>query len=127
MKPDTIKAELFKLTLDSLPDGILLVDSNRRVIYSNDSFREMWRIPSDVLRSGKSMTLIGFVKNQVEDSDLFVSKVEHLYCSTESYQDEIRFKDGRIFRRRSESFHDETIGNTRIWIFLYFSDRKRAE
>lgn len=122
-----LKSGLFKLTLDSLPDGILLIDAERNLIYHNERFREMWRIPSELLEAAKSKDLVSFASSQVEQSSAFISKVESLYVSNESYEDELLFKDGRIFKRRSESFSDEHFGRARIWIFTDITDQKKAE
>lgn len=122
-----MKARLFQRTLDSLPDGILLIGEDRSVIYHNDRFREMWSIPQEIMDSGNSLELLLFVSDQAIGSEQFRSKAESLYASKEPYEDELEFKDGRVFRRRSESLSDECFGRTRIWIFTDISEHKRAE
>lgn len=124
---NSLKATLFKLTLDSLPDGILLIDSDRNVIYHNDRFRMIWGIPDEILKSGNSRELVRFVSRQVADPDRFISQVERVYTSEEAYEDELELKDRRVIRRRSSSFHDQFFGRARIWIFSDISEAKRAE
>ncbi len=127
MNNGKLTVELLKLTLDLLPEGVLLVDSSRNVIYYNERFREMWRIPSGVLVSPKNQTLLEFVNNQVKGADLFISEEEFMYAGVEPFQDEISSKDGRVFNRKSMVFDDETYGNIRMWIFADVTNRKRSE
>lgn len=122
-----LQADLFKMTLDVLPDGILLINDKREVVYYNKRFQQMWQIPDEVMRAGQSRKMVDFVSSQVQDPKLFVSNVEDLYSSTKSYEDEVPFADGRVFRRRSACFSDADYGRTRIWIFTDITDQKQAE
>jgi len=37
-------------TLESTADGILVVDTNGKIIQHNQKFAEMWKIPEEVLK-----------------------------------------------------------------------------
>lgn len=45
----TAVRSLFERTLDALPDGVLLTDSERRVVYANRSFAQLWKIPDELV------------------------------------------------------------------------------
>lgn len=45
--------------------------------------------------------MLNFVIAQLEDPDGFIAMVERLYRSPKSSEDQITFRDGRIFNRRS--------------------------
>ena len=113
----TISLELLKATLNTLPDGVLLVNQQRKVIYFNDTFTKMWRIPNTVLHRGSSQEMVIFVRDQVEDAELFFSQVELLYGSEDSSRDELKLKDGRTLLRRSVHFELGELDKARIWIF----------
>lgn len=123
----SITKGLLERTLDTLPDGILLVDGERRVVYCNDTFVEMWGIPPDVMATGQSRALLGFVLDKLEDPDAFLSEVERLYDSTESSRDEIRLKGERVFARRSAHFQSRDFPAARLWVFTDVSAIKELE
>lgn len=118
---------LFKLTLDNLPDGVLLVSTSRKILYTNAAFSSIWHVPPSLLAEQHHPDLFKHVCSQTMDPDGFRSEVVRLYDSTENSEDEILLKDGRILSRRSVPFFDETIGCARIWIFTDVTDAWHAE
>ena len=107
----------FEIALNCLPDGVLIVDDTREVIYQNARFSKMWGIPDEVLLTRNSAELIRFVVGQLENPHEFISVVEALYDSEESSQDTLKFKDGRTFLRRSEPCMCHCVSRGRVWIF----------
>jgi PAS domain S-box-containing protein len=41
--------DIFKVIIDSLPVGMLYVDSHERIVFANNTFRSWWRIPDSDL------------------------------------------------------------------------------
>ncbi|RYF46675.1 MAG: diguanylate cyclase, partial [Cytophagaceae bacterium] len=107
---------LMRRALDLLPDGVLIIGSNREVLYTNAAFEALWRIPADVVRRG-DQAMLNNVLDQLDDPNAFIELVQRLYRSPSSSEDELRFKDGRIFHRRSVALDVEDGGFSRIWIF----------
>ena len=71
-------------------DGILVVDTNGKIISSNRRFVEMWGIPSDIMQSGSDERALQSVTDKLADPEAFIGKVKHLYAAPdEKSQDEV--------------------------------------
>ncbi|MFZ4727595.1 MAG: AAA family ATPase [Pseudanabaena sp.] len=114
---------------EASPDGILVIDKNRRVSAYNHGFTEIWGIPQQILDTNDDYQLLGFVLDRLDRSEEFLKKVEYLYeHPQEDSFDEINLKNGQILERASTSVilpSGEHCG--RIWSFRDISDRKAAE
>lgn len=117
MGSTNLSAALFKNVLDALPDGILIVAESRRMVYTNNRFHEMWDIPTQHYIDDEGPAIMKYALSQVADPELFVQVVEMLHRNDNDYEDEIKLRDGRTFKRRSVSFRDADLGRSRIWIF----------
>jgi predicted ATPase/signal transduction histidine kinase/GAF domain-containing protein len=114
---------------ESSPDGILVIDGNRRVSSYNQGFAKIWHIPQSILDTKDDYQLLGSVLDRLEQPDEFLTKVEYLYQHPdETSVDEINLKGGRILERASTIVKlpsGEFCG--RIWCFRDISDRKAVE
>ncbi|SFJ48014.1 diguanylate cyclase domain-containing protein [Aerobium aerolatum] len=108
-------------TLDLLPDGVLIIGSRREVVYLNDAFKRLWHIPNEIVVKG-DRAMLDYVLGQLESPETFLNAVERLYQSPESSEDEITFRDGRVFKRRSVALESGASGSSRIWIFSDFTE-----
>ncbi|MBN2862996.1 MAG: PAS domain S-box protein, partial [Bacteroidales bacterium] len=119
---------LQKATLESTEDGILVVDTNRKIVQFNRKFADMWRIPEDIIQSGEDATVIKYVQNQLKDPGKFISKIDKLYSDPEAItSDLIEFVDGRFFERYSQPQKLSNVTVGRVWSFRNITDRKKAE
>lgn len=120
---------LSRATLESTTDGILVVNSDEKIVDYNKRFVEMWNIPDSILQTKDDKKTIESILSQLKDADKFVAKVKQLYASPESESfDEIEFKDGRTFERYSKPQKTKlkTIG--RVWSFRDVTqNRKQLE
>lgn len=112
-----LNVELLENVLDALPDGILIVSSKRQVVYTNERFREMWNTPPEIQLADEGRAIMEYALSQLVDPEGFLRIVESLHQTTKTLEDEIQLRDGRVFRRRSVSFLDKQLGQSRIWIF----------
>jgi diguanylate cyclase (GGDEF)-like protein len=124
--PPGYSRSVFERTLDALPDGVLLIDDERNIEYANHAFRVLWRIPEALLATQDDALVLAFVLDQLEDPVQFGREVERLYGSAETSQDELSFKDGRVFSRRSVPLHDGVTNSARIWIFTDITEARSA-
>ncbi len=80
---------LFERALDALPDGVLLTDTSRHVVYANAAFAEHWNIPQGMIAARDEARMLQFVQDQLVDPAAFVREVERINPTSETSQDEI--------------------------------------
>lgn len=68
------RKSLFELTLDALPDGVLLTDRDRHVIYANPAFAEIWDIPAALVDAGDETAMLAHVGSMLIDPHAFLAK-----------------------------------------------------
>jgi two-component system cell cycle sensor histidine kinase/response regulator CckA len=118
---------LLAATLDSVEEGILVVDRAGKIVRFNRQFAKLLQIPEEVLAWRDDDRAMQFVLDQVCDPDAFLAKVRHLYDEpdTESF-DVVRFKDGRVFERYSQPQRVDGQIVGRVWSFRDDTARSRA-
>jgi PAS domain S-box-containing protein len=90
---------LLEATLDATHDGILVVDSNRRIVRYNRRFLEMFRMPQQVVDAGMS-GIADFIRRELEmPADFILGRDEVWQDLSTTLVGTLRFKDGRLFER----------------------------
>ncbi|NJC09623.1 sensor domain-containing diguanylate cyclase [Polymorphobacter fuscus] len=123
---EAVTSSIFQRALDALPDGVLLVNAERRMVYANTAFTRLWQMPDDILASKDDARALQYVTDQLVDPEQFRLEVERLHATTETSEDEILFKDGRIISRRSLPFEEGVDLAARIWIFTDITEARSA-
>lgn len=103
--------------LDSIEEGILVVDEDNHISLFNSQFTRMWAIPIDVIRERNDEKTLSYVFEQLVDPVSFINKIRDLYCGENEDREIIRFKDGRVFERHSLPFKTTDSKSSRIWSF----------
>jgi PAS domain S-box-containing protein len=119
---------LLRATLESTEDGMLVVDSNGKIVQYNKKFIDMWRIPEEVLASGEDNSALTYVKSELINPETFLENVKNLYSEPEATSFELlEFRDGRFFERYSQPqrINGKSVG--RVWSFRDVTNRKKAE
>jgi diguanylate cyclase (GGDEF)-like protein len=120
---------LQRATLESTADGILVVDRDGHIVSFNQRFKQMWRIPDEILEIGGAQRTLNYVCDQLRDPEAFVRKVEQLHArpEAESY-DLLQFTDDRVFERYSRPQRGlEGQIHGRVWSFRDVTERERIQ
>ena len=119
---------LLQAAINSVADGLLIVDRRGKVTSVNQRFLHLWNIPQTLAVSGDDEALLDFVVDQLQEPEAFVQKVRDLYAhpDMESF-DVVIFKDGRVFERysRPQVLGNEIVG--RVWSFRDITEQRQAE
>jgi diguanylate cyclase (GGDEF)-like protein/PAS domain S-box-containing protein len=113
--------------LQSTADGILAVDSENRILFVNERFGEMWKIPPSVLAHKDDGILLQHVLEQLINPQEFLEGVQGLYHSEQESFDVLNFKDGRVFERLSHPLIQNEKVSGRVWSFHDVTASKKAE
>lgn len=119
---------LLKATLESTADGILVIDNHKKVVQYNQKFKNMWKIPEEILSSEEDDKLLEFVMDQIKYPYEFISLTEKLYSEPDKTSlDIIELTDNRIFERYSipQQINNQNVG--RVWNFHDITDIKNFE
>ena len=115
-------------TLESAADGILVVDTERRIKTYNQRFVDMWQIPDAMLASGDDNQVLAFVQSKVLVPEVFLARVHHLYDTpTAKSLDTVWLRDGRAFDRYSQPQYIDGVIVGRVWNFRDITERVRAD
>jgi len=118
---------LLRTILESTADGLLVAGEDGKLVHVNTRFNEIWRIPEDIQGTEDDLKLYGAVIDQVDDPEVFSSKVMHLFQSMSEMTDMIQCKDGRVIERFSSPLVRDGNLHGRVWSFRDITERKRAE
>ena len=120
------KTFFFERALDALPDGVLLTNAARQVVYANPAFAKHWNIPADMVAARDEAAMLQFVQSQPVDPAAFIREVERLNPTSEDSEDEVHLKDGRVLSRRSVPFEENGRFEARLWIFTDVTEARAA-
>ena len=105
-------------TIESTTDGILVVGLDQKVTSYNQRFLEIWDIEPELAETLDDNALLDAILSQVEDSEIFLSRIEYLYANPgEEDFDTILLRSGQILERYSkpQQLGDRIVG--RVWSF----------
>ncbi len=127
-RSSSLSLSLMRATLESTADGILVVNSVGKFEIFNQVFREMWRVPQELIESGDDRLALQHAVSQLCNPERFLDTVQYLYSHPEETSfDTLDLKDGRVFERYScpQMIGGQVVG--RVWSFRDVTERKRAE
>lgn len=123
------RSALLEAQNEATPDGILVVNERGEMIYHNQRFVEMWKIPKKILNSKDDTAALRFGMSRVVDPETFMERVLHFYRHpNEVSHEEIHFKDGQILDRYGVPVKDDS-GHVYgfAWYFRDITESKKYE
>ena len=118
---------LFQTIVESLGDGILIVDQDSRVVLANNAFLDMWSLERGAITTATSTELAEMVKDQLTEPDLFLNRVHELSDADHESVDELALRDGRVLERVNRPLHGYDRASGRLLVFRDVTDRRVAE
>lgn len=120
---------LLESTSEAAQDGILVVSPERKWLFFNQRFVDMWQLPQEVVERRASAEGIPWIMNQVANPQRSRQNIEQLYAEpTARASDEITLKNGAVYERFSAPVQRaDGFIYARVWYFRDISQRKRAE
>jgi PAS domain S-box-containing protein len=115
-------------TLDSIDEGILVVDRIGIISDLNKQFIRMWDIPEELTADRDDKDLLNSILCQLSYPDAFLKKVEYYYAHPEkSGTDIIELKSGKKYERYSQpqQLDGEIVG--RVWSFRDVTERMLSD
>lgn len=115
-------------TFESTRDGILVVDTDGRVLEYNSGFSEMSGIPADILDSGLPNPGFDIMLAKITEPERFMEIVEALEDNPDDdHRHIVTFKDGRIVELYARAMTVGKVMKGRLWFLHDITDLKRAE
>lgn len=114
--------------IESITDGILVVDLQRKVTTYNMRFLEIWNLDPDLPETADDTMLLDAVLAGIKNPDSFLERVRYLYANPEEDAfDTILMLNDHVLERYSmpQRLGDQVVG--RVWCFRDVTDRQRAE
>src|SRR5687768_12156070 len=112
------------------PDGILVVDHERRWLSCNQRFLDMWRVHEQPVQERRSSPdFVRSLSRFVKHPEQFARRTEECYASPDKESwEEIEMLDGRVIERYSVPFRPPEGGPSgRAWYIRDITGRKRVE
>lgn len=126
---DTEKKSLmamFRSTLESSNDGILIIDNNGKLIEWNEKFFEIAKIPLDSLELASEEVGLEHIFNQVKDPQKLMIELGRLEEENSMKGDfgEVEFLDGRTIERYTQPLILDNKPVGRVWCFKDITEEK---
>jgi len=119
---------LIRATLESTPDGILVVDTKGNMQSYNQRFLEMWTIPEQLIEPGDNPEARLHILNQAKYPEKVVQDTEEVYDhpDRENYHI-LELKDGRTFERHTRPRKNGDVTTGIVISFHDITERRRGE
>lgn len=120
---------LLQAQQESAIDGILVIDEHSKIISYNQRFKEIWKIPEEILSSGNDRETMDFILSNLIDPSTDRDYIKYLFENpTAKCRTELNLLDGRVIERYSGPIiSPESYYYGRVWYFRDITESKQAE
>ncbi len=119
---------LLEAALESMADGLLVVDGFGKIKEYNKQFQVLWGLPDAVLDTHDDDLALAAATPRLRDPEAFLNRVRELYEHREQEGHGLaEFKDGRIveYYSKPQRMDDQVVG--RVWSFRDITEKHTAE
>lgn len=124
-----LQKTLLECQSEAALDGIVVLDTERRVLSFNQRFVAMWNIPLSIMARCQGDAILEVMKERVADPQQFEARLLALSANTGGKsRDEVLLQDGRIFDLYSAPVEDHSgICYGRVCYYRDITDIRRAQ
>ncbi|QDE72226.1 PAS domain-containing sensor histidine kinase [Myxococcus xanthus] len=119
---------VLRATFDSIAEGVIVVDLNKRVTAFNKRFLDIWGLTEEMMVDRDAERVLERAAGGVKDSESFTSRIRERFEASEQVDVEtVELLDGRILERKSlpQRMGDTIIG--RVWSYREVTAERQAE
>jgi len=121
--------QLTKATLESTPEGTVVIGNDQNIIINNEKFLKIWNLSNSDLKNENAISLFKKISKQVEEAKLFSNMIVNLLTMPQSNHsiNEWKLKNGKVIELYMQPYHlhDNLMGI--VLSFRDVTDRKRLE
>ncbi|MFA0823195.1 MAG: ATP-binding protein [Methanomethylovorans sp.] len=118
---------LFETTLESNDEGIIVIDTTKKVLVINSKFIEMLDLPSNIVSEKNGKKLLSYILSQTTNSDEVCLKIKSLLDTSDSNRDILHFKNAYYYEWYSSPFVKNGIICGRVFCLHDISEIKKIE
>jgi PAS domain S-box-containing protein len=115
---------------EAVPDGLLIVGTQGKILSYNLHFNSIWDIPQAILEAKDEKAVLEYAKSKVMDPEAFIEPINALYASTstDSYMDILHLRDGRLIERYGKSVSgSQGLQHGWVWHFRDITEQTRNQ
>jgi PAS domain S-box-containing protein len=124
------KTALLSNLIINLKEGVLLEDSNRFIVLTNQLFCDMFGIPAppEILIGADCSDSAEQSKGLFKNPEKFISDINIILANRKAiFSDELELVDGRVFERDYIPTYIDNVYNGQLWKYRDVTENKRAE
>lgn len=124
------KSTLLSNLIINMQEGILLEDSNRKIVLTNQLFCNMFSIPAppELLVGSDCSESAEQTKSLFKDPEKFLTQIQKILADKKAIlNDQLELADGRYFERDYIPTYHENAYNGHLWKYRDITQRKQSE
>jgi len=119
---------LLEAALDSVGDGVVVVNRHGRMVEFNRRLVEMWRLPEEIAQTRDGYRALAWMLEQVKTPQPILSHLKEISFRPQSEtRDIVELKDGRVFENVSRPQMDRGAILGRVWTFRDITNERQLE